>query len=131
MTTPHIEKMRKQSVERIEKNRNLERYINQTSEGLKVNWKNLLEDHHTFLSNSSCDVEDRNYCDILDYLQIKGVLTHEGKPGSFFVRGCGMDISPMAGMVKYNFSREEDARIFVKEEYKNTQYNVSIAKNLK
>jgi hypothetical protein len=130
MTTPHIEKMRKQRVERIEKKRNLERYIEQTNGELKVNWKNLLEDHNTFLSNSSCDVEDGNYCDILDYLQIKGVLTYEGKAGSFFVRGCGMDISPKAGMIKYNFSREEDARIFAKEEYKNAQYNVSISKNL-
>jgi len=126
MTTPFIEEQRKKHVRMMEgeKRSDLEKYVKEENGQIKVDWKELLE----MRQSRNGDDYPQEWNDVLYYLEIKKVLTPEFKMGSFFLFGCGMDISPIDSSGKYHFARREDAEEYKKHEYGNALYSVSIAK---
>jgi len=129
--TPFIRKSYAEHVRRMETQSKsvLEKYVQGEGGKIKIDWVNLLRDHHNFIEGASDDVEDQTYSDMLRYLQIKGILTFEGCRGSFFVNGCGMNVNPRDGLIKYDFARKEDAEAFRKAEYGGVRYSTIICQN--
>jgi len=126
MTTSFIKEQRKKHVNMMEREKrsDLEKYVKEENGQIRVDWKKLLE----MKQSRGGDDYPQEWSDVLYYLEIKQVLTPEFKGGSFFLVGCGMDISPVDGSGKYHFTRREDAEEYKKYEYGNAQYSVKIAR---
>jgi len=126
MTTPFIEEQRRLHVNLMEgeKRSDLEKYVKKESGQIKVEWKKFID----MKQSRNGDNYPQEWNDILYYLEIKEVLTPEFRKGSFFLFGCGMDISPIDSSGKYHFARREDAEEYKKHEYGNARYHIRIEK---
>ena len=129
--SPEIRRMHEEHLRRMEgKGRaTLEKYIHGRGKEIRIDWKSLIKDHNDFIDRASEGICDRTYADLLYYLQIKGVLTWEGKSGSYFISGCGMKLNPSDNAVNYEFTRKEDAEQFKKWKYGGAMYSTQVCQN--
>ena len=67
------------------------------------------------------------------YTKLKedGILTNEGKKGSYFPIGAGTFLGPNEHICQFNFASEGHAQDYVDQKYRNAQYKVSIAQVIK
>jgi hypothetical protein len=121
MASTMVENIREEHVNIMEKKKRktLEKYVSLDSEGNieQINWEKLIKFKHNFQGDYV-----PLYSDLLYYLYIKGILASENTNDSFFIIGCGMDLSPNESGNKYHFTRKKDAEEFAKYEYETAKY---------
>ncbi len=130
---PVLEVLEKNHVTKMEKGKYLERFVFPQEHDLpRVNWKKLVSDRRKHDAYSGSDEHYQPYSDVLRYLRIKGILTTPGTPGSYFLLGSGMDLSPNTGHgATMHFVREGDAEEYAAAEFGRKRYNLFLCKNLK
>src|SRR3989344_1630162 len=127
MTTPHIERQRREHVRMMERERKqtIEQYlkVDGRKQIVDVDWVRLVNDHDKFIQMASDGVIDEIYDDMVSYLLYKGRLSDSGKQGSFFIWGAGMDLSIRDSSGKYSFPVRGDAEKFKEAKYVDTDYH--------
>ena len=130
MTTKEITRMNQELVRDLEVTRKstLEKYVTNNNGTISVNWEAISKRKR----ESSGDAIPRDINDVIQYLEIKGVLGHEGDSDTFFILAYGgLDLSPRDdnGFI-YHFKRLEDAQTYQNIEYTSASYPIRIAKNI-
>lgn len=131
MLTSYLKEQRKKHVDEMETERKstLEKYVVERDGKIIVDWKKLIRNHHESIERASEGIGDRNYNDILRYLEIKGVLSLSTK-NRFFIYSHGINLNPQANIgIPYYFKREADANEFRKYEYGDAIYETEIFHN--
>ena len=131
MLTPYLRKERAEFVKKMETNKEslLEKYVTKINGKLIVNWNKLMGDKHAFTQRASEGIEPIFYYNVLRYLEYKGILSL-GDEDNFITFMEAMDVSPIASMFHYRFTRLYDAQQYAKVESEYEKRSVKVAKVL-